>query len=126
MSDSESFQAHACFTTTATAAAPTINRQERCAVTRTSPGHNAAAGLFYITTTEDIGGANGESVDYDVNATYNPGGTPTGVLCNVQKVAAFVWQVQVFTIVDAPPAAFALADLVGAIISVTLKRVDPA
>lgn len=128
----ESFQCFVCFGTTTAAEGPlpepNVFRQERCKISRLTPGVNlTAAGLYYLTAVEDIGGATGESVDYDVNVEAP---VALGAIINVRKFAPFVWQIQLFTISDPGPAVFALSDLVannvGAIVNVTLKRVDPA
>jgi hypothetical protein len=128
----ESMQAHACFTTTHGAEgpfpAPTKVRYERCDVTRTDPTGNAATavGIFYITTSEDIGGATGQDVDLDANV-----GSDLGGLINVQKIANFVWRVQLYTVAGGGAGIFTLDDLMGSgnlgsKVNVTFRRVDPA
>lgn len=113
----ESFQAHACFVTTVSPAEPTVARELRCKITRTSPGRGAAAaGIFFVTLLEDI--ADG-SFDVDLNGNNST----AGVIVNRLRLSAFVWKITVFTVAAG---ALGLADLEDSIISVTLRRVDPA
>jgi|SRR5882724_2916868 len=79
--DSGSFQAQAAFQTNG-AGAPTKVRFTRCNVTRTGTG------LFQVSTSEDI--ADG-SIAYSLGCGLDGGGAP--VVCNVQKLSAFTWQI---------------------------------
>lgn len=125
----ESLQVQCCFRTTHAAEgpfpAPTQLRYSRCTATRTDPtgGAATAVGVFYITATEDIAGSTGSSADISANA-----GSDIGGVLNIQKIAAFVWRVELFTITGG---AYVLDDLMGAgnagsAINVTIRRVDPS
>lgn len=129
----ENFQAHACFSTTHAAEGlqpePTIIRQERCKIQRNDPTGGIpanAVGVYYISTSEDIGGADGSSAELDVNV-----GAPLGGVINILKIAAFVWRIELFE-GDGGGAhgVLVLSDLIPAntpaVVSVTFHRVEPA
>jgi hypothetical protein len=129
----ENFQAHACFRTTHAAEGlqpePTILREERLEITRDDPTGGLtpnAAGVYYLSLTEDIGGTTGGSADIDANV-----GATAGGFINVQKIAAFVWRIELFTITGGGAGVLTLDDLIGAgntgsVVSVTFRRVEPA
>lgn len=130
----ESLQAHACFRTTHAAEGlqpePTILRELRCHITRDDPTGGVpanAAGVYYIQTTEDIGGATGDSADLDANV----GATAGGVI-DIMKIAPFIWRVILLTGDGGGAHGVLVADdLIGAgntgsVVSVTFRRVDPS
>jgi hypothetical protein len=78
---SSSFQAQAAFQTNG-GGAPIKLRYSRCIVTK------GGTGIFFVQPSEDI--ADG-SVDYGLGCGLDGGGAV--VHCNVQKLAAFVWQI---------------------------------
>ena len=107
---SESFQAHVSMTTQ-NGANPTFTRPpERCSATRT------AEGVITVKTTEAI--ATGSA---DIAAAI---GLVAGAVINVIKGADdFTWLVSTFTVAAG---ALVADDVPGAVILLTLKRVDPA
>ena len=129
----DDFQAHACFRTTHAAEGlqpePTILREERCHIQRTDPTGGLvpnAVGIYYISTTEDIGDAIGANADLDVNV-----GAVAGGVINIQKIAAFVWRIELFTVAGAGGhEVLTLDDLIsanlGSVVSVTFRRPNPA
>lgn len=131
-SQDESLQAHLCFRTTDTPDEPSLvgGRELRCHVTRLDPDLPlvaAAAGVYYVQLTEDIGGATGESADIDANV-----GCPTGGIINVRKIHPFVWEIDLFD-GDGGGAhgVLVLSDLltnenIGCLVNVTWRRVDPS
>lgn len=79
--DGVSFQTQVAFQTNG-GGAPIVLRQTRGKVTK------GGTGIFFVQTTEDI--ADG-SIDYGLGCGLDGGGAI--VHCNVQKLAAFVWQI---------------------------------
>lgn len=105
----ESFQAQLSLTTV-NGAAPTVGRAERCSVTRTGEG------VLSVVVSEAI--ATG---DADIALTA---GLQAGVLANLSKgVNDFTWTIQTFIVTAG---ALVADDAPGAVIHLTLKRVDPA
>lgn len=110
---SESFQAHVNFTTV-NGANPTTNRNVRC-----TPPTRTSEGVWTFTTSEAIA-----TRDADISIFGAVGVTGVGV--NIVKGANdFIWIVQTF-IIAGNPGVLTLDDAPGAIIGVTLKRVNPA
>jgi hypothetical protein len=107
---SESFQAHLSVLTVNGANPTAQGMPERCSVTRT------AEGVLTVKTTEAI--ATGSA---DIAATI---GLTAGAVINVIKGGDdFTWTINTFTIAAG---IFVPDDVPGALITLTLKRVDPA
>jgi hypothetical protein len=130
----ENLQVHACFRTTHAAEGlqpePTILRQLRCQITRDDPTGGVpanAVGVYYLSSTEDIGGAPGQDADIDINVGSDQGG-----LIDIEKIANFVWRMTLW-IGDGGGGAGVLipSDLMGAgntgsAVNVTIRRVEAA
>lgn len=121
MLDGESFEAHAAFVTTASAAEPNVSaavggRELRCKITRTVPGHNALAGRYFVTLLED------EWIAADDSGPSI--GTPNdaGGIVNAIKISPFIWEINCYTVTVG---VITLNDLVGSHVSMTWNRVDP-
>ena len=109
---SESFQAHVSITTV-NGANPTVNGTPK----RCTPPTRTAEGRFGFVTAEGIATSAADIAANIVNGV-------AGAVVNVAKGANdFTWEIQVFTVVAG---VLTLDDLPGAIINVTLKRVNPA
>lgn len=106
---SESFQSQLSVLTV-NGANPTVNRRERCEVTRTGEGE------LTVKTTEAI--ATGSA---DIALAI---GLVAGAIANLVKGADdFTWKILTFTVAGGVLVA---DDVPGALINLTLRRVDPA
>lgn len=109
MADGESFQSQLSVTTV-NGANPTIGRASRCSVSRTGEGE------LTVITTEGIA-----TKDADIALAI---GLAAGAVANLVKGATdFTWKILTFTVAGGVLVA---DDVPGAVISLTLKRVDPA
>lgn len=108
----ENLIAHASWSGSGGAGAPTIGRQFRCVVTR------SAAGDFLMTLDEDIAIA-----DADIDLANSPVGAALNgncVITNVMRSAATLYHVLTYLAVAAAPADVGI----NTVFNCTLKRLD--